>query len=208
MSESAAEFLPEDRTLPALQSAALDCRGCGLWEDATQTVFGRGRGTARLMLVGEQPGDREDREGEPFVGPAGRLLRKALREAEIEASEVYLTNAVKHFKWRPRGKRRLHDTPRAGEVTACRPWLEAEIETVGPSGLMALGATAAHALFGASVRVTKDRGKLLESSLAPVTTLTVHPSAILRAGDDVEREEGYAGLVEDLRRFATAVRKS
>ena len=144
-SASAAEFVPDSRSLPALREAAAGCRGCPLWRDATQTVFGDGPRKARLMLVGEQPGDREDIEGEPFVGPAGRILAKALEGAGIDRGDVYLTNAVKHFKWRPRGKRRLHQTPRAGEVEACRPWLEAELDAVRPIGLLALGATAAKA---------------------------------------------------------------
>jgi DNA polymerase len=196
---SAAEFVPDSRSLRTLREAAGECRGCPLWEDATQTVFGTGPRKARLMLVGEQPGDREDLEGEPFVGPAGEMLARALRSAEIDRGEVYVTNAVKHFKWRPRGKRRLHQTPRAGEVEACRPWLEAELETVRPVALLALGATAAKALYGPSVRVTRDRGKLIESPLAPVAALTLHPSAILRLRDHDEREEALGGLVEDLR---------
>lgn len=208
MAESATDFLPGERGLTVLREAARSCRGCELWKDATQTVFGEGSGRAELMLVGEQPGDREDQEGVPFVGPAGRLLGRALEEAGISRGDAYLTNAVKHFKWRPRGKRRLHDTPRAGEVTACRPWLEAEIEAVGPTGLLALGATAARSIFGTSVRVTQDHGRPVESRLAPVATLTVQPSAILRSRDDAEREEGFAGLVDDLRSFAAAVRKA
>jgi DNA polymerase len=195
---SAADFVPDSRSLQTLRRAASGCRGCPLWRDATQTVFGAGAGRAAMMLVGEQPGDREDREGEPFVGPAGRILARALEGAGIERDEVYLTNAVKHFKWRPRGKRRLHQTPRAGEVEACKPWLEAEIDAVRPVGLMALGATAAKALFGPSARVTRDRGRLVESPLAPVAALTVHPSAIVRLGDREERESALAELVEDL----------
>lgn len=207
MASSAAEFVPDARSLAALRSAARGCRGCELWRDATQTVFGRGGRRADLMLVGEQPGDREDLEGKPFVGPAGRLLERALGDAGIDSGEIYLTNAVKHFKWKPRGKRRLHDTPRAGEVSACRPWLEAEIEAVTPSGLIALGATAARAIFGSSVRVTRDRGRLLESPFAPFAAVTVHPSAILRSRDAAEREEGLEGLTEDLRDLAAAVRE-
>jgi uracil-DNA glycosylase len=198
-STSAAEFVPHSRSLRTLRKAAADCRGCPLWRDATQTVFGEGPRKATLMLVGEQPGDREDIEGEPFVGPAGRILAQALQGAEIDRGEVYLTNAVKHFKWRPRGKRRLHQTPRAGEVEACKPWLEAELDAVRPQALLALGATAAKALYGPSVRVTRDRSRLIESSLAPVAALTVHPSAILRLRDHAEREDALAGLVEDLR---------
>ncbi|HEX6229882.1 MAG TPA: UdgX family uracil-DNA binding protein, partial [Solirubrobacterales bacterium] len=144
-----------------LREAARDCRGCELWRNATQTVFGEGPEGAELMLVGEQPGDREDREGQPFVGPAGGLLTRALEEAGIDPGHAYITNAVKHFKWRPKGKRRIHQRPRVGEMTACRPWLEAEVEAVGPRGLLALGATAARSVFGPSVRVTRDRGRLL-----------------------------------------------
>lgn len=198
-SESAAEFVPESRSLRTLREAAAECRGCSLYRDATQTVFGAGPRRAELMLVGEQPGDREDIEGEPFVGPAGRVLAGALESAGIERDAVYLTNAVKHFKWRARGKRRLHQTPRAGEVEACRPWLEAELEAVRPTALLALGATAARALFGPAARVTRDRGRLIESPLAPVAAVTIHPSATLRLRDRGEREEAFAGLVDDLR---------
>jgi uracil-DNA glycosylase family protein len=206
-SASAAEFVPESRSLRALRQAAAECRGCPLWRDATQTVFGDGPRKATLMLVGEQPGDREDIEGEPFVGPAGRMLARALQGAEIDRDEVYVTNAVKHFKWRARGKRRLHQTPRAGEVEACKPWLEAELEAVRPIAVLALGATAAKALYGPSVRVTRDRGQPIESSLAPLTTLTIHPSAILRLRDHEEREEALDGLIEDLRYVAREMTK-
>jgi DNA polymerase len=167
-------------------------------------VFGAGLKKSRLVLVGEQPGDREDREGEPFVGPAGAVLARALEEAGIERRDVYLTNAVKHFKWRPRGKRRLHQTPRAGEVEACRPWLVAEIEAIRPRGLLALGATAARSLFGPGVRVTRDRGQPLDSPLAPVAAVTIHPSAILRLRDAAERGEERAALAADLRAVAKA----
>jgi DNA polymerase len=202
----AAAFLPPRRTLPALRRAAAGCRGCGLYKDATQTVFGEGPAKAELMLVGEAPGDREDREGEPFVGPAGRVLREALEAAAIEIEAIYLTNAVKHFKWKPRGKRRLHQTPRAGEIEACRPWLEAEIAVVKPRGLVALGAVAASSLFGPKVKVTRDRGRLLESDLAPLAIVTVHPSAILRLRDHDEREQGLAAMVEDLGVIVRALR--
>jgi DNA polymerase len=202
---SAAEFLPEKLTLDALASAAEGCRGCPLYKDATQVVFGEGRPSARLMLVGEQPGDKEDKEGEPFVGPAGRLLDKALEEAGIDRSEAYVTNAVKHFKWRPRGNRRLHQTPRVGEIEACKPWLEAEVEAVEPEAVLAMGATAARSLFGTKVKVTKDRGKLLESPLAPVAAVTIHPSAILRLRDHDEREAEFAGFVADLEGAASAL---
>jgi len=199
MSEDASEFLPPRRTISALRRAAKDCRGCELWRDATQTVFGEGPAKAELMLVGEQPGDREDREGEPFVGPAGILLRRGLDEAGIDPAATYITNAVKHFKWRARGKRRLHQTPRVGEVEACKPWLQAEVEAVAPRALVALGATAARSLFGPGVRVTRDRGELIECSLAPVATVTIHPSAILRLRGSEEREDAVAALVRDLR---------
>jgi uracil-DNA glycosylase family protein len=203
--DSAAEFVPASSSLSTLRRAAEGCRGCPLWEDATQTVFGAGPRKAELMLVGEQPGDREDVEGEPFVGPAGGILARALEAAEIDRKDVYLTNAVKHFKWRARGKRRLHQTPRAGEVEACRPWLEAELKAVQPTALLALGATAAKALFGSSVRVTRDRGRLIDSPLAPVAALTLHPSAILRLKDHDEREDAFAGLVDDLRLVVVAM---
>jgi uracil-DNA glycosylase len=202
---SAAEFVPSSRSLKTLGQAAEGCRGCELYEDATQVVFGRGRKSAELMLVGEQPGDKEDREGEPFVGPAGRLLDRALEEAGIDRSEAYVTNAVKHFKWKPKGKRRLHQTPRAGEIEACKPWLQAEVEAVKPQALLAMGATAARSLFGPKVKVTKDRGRPLESPLAPVAAVTVHPSAILRLRDHDEREAELAGFVADLEAVATAL---
>jgi uracil-DNA glycosylase family protein len=206
--ESAAPFVPETRSLPKLARAAQACRGCGLWEEATQAVFGAGPRKARLMLVGEQPGDQEDLAGEPFVGPAGRELRAALEAAEIEVDAVYLTNAVKHFKWRPRGRRRLHQTPRAGEIEACRPWLGAELEAVHPTAVLALGATAARSLFGTKVRVTKDRGRLLESELAPVAAVTIHPSAILRLREHEEREAARGELADDLRFVVAELEKA
>ena len=202
---SAAEFLPDSRALRTLETAAEGCRGCELYKDATQVVFGRGRKSAELMLVGEQPGDKEDLEGEPFVGPAGRLLDRALEEAGIDRSAAYVTNAVKHFKWRPQGKRRLHQTPRAGEIEACKPWLQAEVEAVEPQALLAMGATAARSLFGTKVKVTKDRGRSLESPLAPVAAVTVHPSAILRLRDHDEREAELAAFVADLEAVSTAL---
>jgi uracil-DNA glycosylase family protein len=207
MASSAAEFLPEKRNLTALRKAAASCRGCELWRDATQTVFGEGPRRASLMLVGEQPGDREDREGKPFVGPAGRLLDRALEEAGIDRSLVYTTNAVKHFKWRPRGKRRLHQTPRAGEIEACKPWLETEIEAVRPDALVALGSTAAKAVFGSKVRVMRDRGKLLESPYAEVATVTVHPSSVLRVPEDEQRKVARAELIEDLAAVRAALER-
>jgi uracil-DNA glycosylase family protein len=201
---SAADFVPDSRSLKALRRAAEGCRGCPLYKDATQTVFGTGPRKAKLMLVGEQPGDREDIEGEPFVGPAGGVLSRALEQAGIEPGEIYVTNAVKHFKWRARGKRRLHQTPRAGEVEACKPWLLAEIAAVRPTGLLALGATAGRAIFGPKVRVTRDRGRLLESPLASAAALTLHPSGILRLREHEEREDALAALVADLRLVADA----
>jgi uracil-DNA glycosylase family protein len=202
---SAEEFLPAKLTLKALREAAEGCRGCELYKDATQTVFGQGAASARLMLVGEQPGDKEDVEGEPFVGPAGRLLDRALEEAGIDRSETYVTNAVKHFKWKPRGNRRLHQTPRAGEIEACKPWLRAEVEAVEPAAVVALGATAARSLFGSKVKVLKDRGSRISTPLAPLGTVTIHPSAILRLRDHDEREAELAALVADLEGVASAV---
>ena len=185
--------------------AAEECRGCELYKDATQTVFGLGRKSAELMLVGEQPGDKEDLEGEPFVGPAGRLLDRALEEAGIDRSAAYVTNAVKHFKWKPRGGRRLHQTPRVGEIEACKPWLAAEVQAVEPAAIVALGATAARSLFGPKVKVTKDRGRPIDSPLAPLASVTIHPSAILRLRDHDEREAELGGLVADLEAVGSAL---
>jgi uracil-DNA glycosylase len=190
----------------ALREEAKTCRRCDLWRRATQTVFGAGPGGARLMLVGEQPGDVEDREGEPFVGPAGQLLREALEEAGIDPATVYLTNAVKHFKWEPRGKRRIHKKPNAAEMLACRYWLDQEIEQLKPAAIVALGATAAQIIIGPSARVTRDRGRPLPSPLAPLVTLTVHPSSILRAPDRDARAAARKAFVADLRTIAKAVR--
>jgi uracil-DNA glycosylase len=203
---SASEYLPDRLSLKALTQAAQTCRGCPLYADATQTVFGQGRAGARLMLVGEQPGDKEDKEGEPFVGPAGRLLDRALEEAGIDRSEAYVTNAVKHFKWKPQGNRRLHQTPRVGEIEACKPWLQAEVQAVEPEAVLAMGATAARSLFGPKVKVTKDRGRPLESPLAPLAAVTIHPSAVLRLRDHDEREAELAGFVADLEGVAAALR--
>jgi uracil-DNA glycosylase family protein len=200
--ETAAPLIPERPTLPRLREAASGCRACPLWKPATQTVFGEGRKSSKLMLVGEQPGDREDREGEPFVGPAGKVLDEALESAGIAREEAYLTNVVKHFKWRPAGKRRLHQTPRANEIEACRPWLDAELALVKPEALVCLGATAAKALLGTKVKVTKDRGRLIESELAAVVGVTVHPSSILRIREDDERRIAREELAADLAFFA------
>jgi DNA polymerase len=196
---SAAAFLPDRLSLTGLRRAARGCTACPLWRTGTQTVFGEGLKRARLMLVGEQPGDREDIAGRPFVGPAGRLLDDALVEAGIERADAYLTNAVKHFKWEPRGKRRIHQKPNRSEISACRPWLEAELAVVAPEVLVCLGATAAQALLGRKVRVTRDRGRLLESTLAPAALATVHPSSILRAPDEAARRSERAAFVDDLR---------
>jgi uracil-DNA glycosylase family protein len=198
---TAEEYLPERRTMAALREAAADCRGCSLYRDATQTVFGEGPRSAEVIMVGEQPGDREDLAGKPFVGPAGRLLSEALEEAGIDRREVYVTNAVKHFKFQRRGKRRIHKRPSAEEIRACRPWLDAELETVKPRGLMALGATAAQAMFGPTFRVTKERGRPVDSDLAEAAMATVHPSSILRADEESRREE-YEAFVSDLRALA------
>jgi len=192
--------------LERIKVEAEGCRRCPLWERATQTVFGSGSSSGPLMFVGEQPGDVEDRQGEPFVGPAGQLLRRALGEAGIEIASVYLTNAVKHFKWRRQGKRRLHERPNHEEVMACRVWLDMEIEAVRPAALVALGATAAGALLGPSVRVTKARGKKLASTLAPLVTVTVHPSSILRSTDEASRARAYEQFVADLKRIAAWVK--
>jgi uracil-DNA glycosylase family protein len=196
---SAADFLPDRLSLTALRDASRLCTACPLWRTGTQTVFGEGLKRARMMLVGEQPGDKEDLAGLPFVGPAGRLLDEALAEAGIERADAYITNVVKHFKWQARGKRRIHQKPNWSEIAACRPWLDAELAVVSPHALVCLGATAAQALIGREVRVTRDRGKPLETPLAEVAVATVHPSSILRAPDRETRQREYALFVDDLR---------
>jgi uracil-DNA glycosylase len=202
---SAAPYVPAGvRSLSRLREAAARCRGCDLYRAATQTVFGEGAARARLMLVGEQPGDREDETGHPFVGPAGKLLRDALHAAGIEPRDVYLTNAVKHFNYVWRGKRRIHAKPKAIHIRACRPWLEAEIAVVRPAVLVALGATAAQSLFGPAFRLTAHRGEALASDLAPRAFATIHPSAILRAPDDRTRHAELAAFIEDLRTAVAA----
>ena len=201
----ATPFLPERSSLKALREAAAGCRGCHLWRGATQTVFGEGRKASRVMLVGEQPGDREDRAGEPFVGPAGRELDRGLEAAGIARADAYVTNVVKHFKFEERGKRRIHKTPKRFEIDACKPWLEEELRVVRPEALVLLGATAAKALLGSSFRVTRHRGELLESELAPIVTATIHPSAILRGPDDASRAEERDAFAEDLRAAARAL---
>jgi uracil-DNA glycosylase family protein len=200
---SAEDLIPKRPTVPTTAEASKACRACRLWEKATQTVFGEGTSTAEVMLVGEQPGDREDLEGRPFVGPAGKLLDQALDEAGIDRRMVYVTNAVKHFKFEPRGKRRIHKTPAADEIAACRPWLEAEIEAVKPRVIVCLGATAAKAMIGRDFRVSRQRGQIIsQSSLAPLLTATVHPSSILRAPDDDTRHKEMKLFVEDLAKVA------
>ena len=202
LDETAAPLVPARLSLPKLREAAADCKACPLWKTGTQTVFGEGAAKAEVMFVGEQPGDQEDTAGRPFVGPAGKLLDRALEEAGIDRSQVYVTNAVKHFKWQARGKRRIHQKPNWSEIAACRPWLDAELEVVKPRVLVALGATAAQALFGRQFRVTKERGKPVQSELAPVAIATVHPSAILRSDD---RETEFAAFVDDLKRIAAHI---
>ncbi len=196
--QTAAPLVPTPPTLPALREAAAGCRACPLWERGTQTVFGEGSSGARVLFVGEQPGDREDLEGRPFVGPAGRLFDEALVAAGIDRTDVYVTNAVKHFKWEARGKRRIHKRPAAPEIAACRPWLEAEIEAVQPELVVCLGATAAQSLLGPSFKVTQRRGEFIEGLLGPVVTATIHPSSILRAPDETARKEAMDGFVVDL----------
>jgi uracil-DNA glycosylase len=203
----ATPFLPERRSLRALREAAAQCRGCHLWRGATQTVFGEGLKRARLMLVGEQPGDREDRAGRPFVGPGSRELDRALAAAGIERREAYLTNVVKHFKFEERGGRRIHQTPKRFEVEACRPWLDEELRVVRPEALVLLGATASKALFGSAFRVTSHRGELLDSELAPIVAATAHPSSILR-GPPEDREANREALVADLLVVARALDES
>jgi uracil-DNA glycosylase len=196
---TAADYLPARLSQSSLREAAAVCRGCELWRTATQTVFGEGPAGAAVMFVGEQPGDQEDQQGRPFVGPAGRLFDQALEEVGIDRTQVYVTNAVKHFKWQPRGKRRIHQKPNWAEMTACKPWLEAELAVVKPRVLVALGATAGQALLGRQFRVTKQRGELIDSPLAEYVLATIHPSAILRAED---RDREYAGFVADLEKVA------
>jgi uracil-DNA glycosylase len=200
----ASPFLPERRNLKALRDAAAGCRGCHLWRPATQTVFGEGLKRSRVMLVGEQPGDREDRAGKPFVGPAGRELDRALEAAGIARDEAYVTNVVKHFKFEERGRRRIHKTPKRFEIDACRPWLDSELAEVEPEALVMIGAIAAKALLGASFRVTQHRGELLDTELAPIVTATVHPSSILR-GPPEDREANREALVADLRVVSQAL---
>ena len=195
------------RTLESLRKAAAGCRACPLWKRGTQTVFGEGDSHARVMLVGEQPGNEEDLAGRPFVGPAGKLLDRALAAAGIDRARVYVTNVVKHFKWEPRGKRRIHAKPNAAEIAACRPWLDVELELIKPEILVCLGATAAQALLGRTFRVSKERGKFVRSPLAPHVLATVHPSAILRAPDEATRHAEMDRFVADLKKVGALLRR-
>jgi DNA polymerase len=197
--EYARPATPPTSSLSAVREAAQDCTACHLYKRATQTVFGKGPKRASIMLVGEQPGDYEDVAGKPFVGPAGKILDRALAEAGINRDEVYVTNAVKHFKWEPRGKRRIHQKPNAREIAACRPWLEAELRLVKPKLLVCLGSTAGQTIFGPSFRVTRERGKVLSSKIAPKVVATIHPSVLLRQPDEMSRDREYARFVVDLR---------
>src|SRR5229473_5920800 len=190
---------PDSPSLTTVREAAENCTACHLYKRATQTVFGEGPKKPAMMMVGEQPGDYEDVAGKPFVGPAGKILNRALEEAGINRDEVYVTNAVKHFKWEPRGERRIHQKPNAREIAACRPWLEAELRLVKPKLLVCLGSTAGQTIFGPSFRVTRERGKVLSSKLAPKVVATVHPSALLRQPDEMSRDREYARFVVDLR---------
>ena len=204
---TAAPFVPENPTLRKLKIAAAGCTGCPIYKTGTQTVFGEGKPDAKVMFVGEQPGNDEDLQGKPFVGPSGKLLDRCLVEAGIARDEIYVTNAVKHFKWEPKGKRRLHKKPSAREIAACRPWLEAEIDVIEPEVIVALGATAAQTLIGKDFRVTQHRGELIPSPLAPHMMATVHPSSILRAPDEETRHAETERFIEDLRKVAEIVSK-
>ena len=203
--DPAQKKIPSTPTLPGLAKISKDCKACDLWKRGTQTVFGEGEPNSKVMFIGEVPGDQEDRAGKPFVGPAGNLLDKALIEAGIDRSKVYVTNAVKHFNWEPRGKRRIHKKPNAAEIAACRPWLDAEIARLRPKVIVCLGATAAQALLGKTFRVTQHRGEFIESALAPYVAATVHPSSILRAPDDATRHEEMKRFVMDLKKIAKVI---
>jgi len=208
LQSSAEDFFPERKSLKAFRDAAADCKGCELWKRGTQTVFGEGARHAEVLFVGEQPGNEEDLSGKPFVGPAGRLLVDALTEAGIDRTQTYVTNVVKHFKWEPRGKRRIHKKPNAGEIAACRPWLEAEIGLIKTKVIVCLGATAAQALLGPKFRVSKQRGQFIESTLAPYILATVHPSSILRAPDDETRHVEKRRFIDDLKKVARVLSKN
>jgi uracil-DNA glycosylase len=204
---TAAPLIPPKPTITTLRKAAAGCRACDLWKRGTQTVFGEGGSHVRVMLVGEQPGDQEDLQGRPFVGPAGRILDKALAEAGIDRDETYVTNAVKHFKWEPRGKRRIHKKPNSSEIAACKPWLEAELSVLKPDVLVCLGATAAQALLGRDFRVSTQRGQLIHSDLASYIVATVHPSSLLRAPDEETRRIEMKRFVDDLKEVEKLIRR-
>jgi len=199
--------MPHKRTLPALRAAAAGCKACDLWKLGTQTVFGQGPQTAHILMVGEQPGDKEDLAGRPFVGPAGAILDKALAAADIARQDVYVTNIVKHFKWELRGKRRIHKKPNISEISACRPWLEAEIKAIQPQIIVLLGATAAQGILGRDFRVTQHRGEWLSSAIAPNVMATVHPSSILRAPDEDARHEEMNKFIADLKKVAAMLER-
>ena len=205
--QTAAPLIPAKPTIPKLRVAATNCHACDLWKTGTQTVFGEGGSKPRVMLVGEQPGDQEDLQGRPFVGPAGKLLDKALAEADIDREEIYVTNAVKHFKWEPRGKRRIHKKPNSMEITACKPWIEAEIDVLHPDVIVCLGATAAQALLGRQFKVSTQRGVWVPSPLAPFVMATVHPSSLLRAPDDETRRRETQRFIDDLKLVHEALKK-
>ena len=205
--QTAAPLIPSKSTISRLRTVAAGCRACDLWKLGTQTVFGEGGPKPRVMLVGEQPGDQEDIQGHPFVGPAGKLLDKALEAAGIDRKEVYVTNAVKHFKWEPRGKRRIHKKPNSLQITACKPWLEAEIDVLRPDVIVCLGATAAQTLLGKQFKVSTQRGVFVESPLAPYVMATVHPSSLLRAPDDETRRRETQRFIDDLKRVHDALKK-
>jgi DNA polymerase len=205
---SAQEFFPSRKSLKAFRDAAADCKACDLWKRGTQTVFGEGTRRAEVFFVGEQPGNEEDLTGHPFVGPAGRLLNEALADAGIDRAQTYVTNVVKHFKWEPRGKRRIHKKPNSSEITACRPWLEAEIALIKPKVIVCLGATAAQALLGPKFLVSKQRGRFIESTLAPYIMATVHPSSILRAPDEETRHVEKRRFIDDLKKVARVISKN
>ena len=203
--DSARNLIPQSPNLTSLREAAADCRACDLWENATQTVFGEGARRAKILFIGEQPGNEEDLKGKPFVGPAGKLFDQALEEAGIDRRQTYVTNVVKHFKWEPRGKRRIHKKPNTTEIQACRPWLEAEIAAVKPRIIVCLGATAAQTLLGKEFRVSRQRGQPVPSSLAPLVMATVHPSSILRAADEQSRRSEMQLFIDDLKLVTDAL---
>lgn len=205
--KTAAELVPLDAGVEGVRKAAAECKACDLWKRGTQTVFGEGARHAKVMFVGEQPGDKEDLAGKPFVGPAGAVLDKALAAAGIDRNDIYITNAVKHFKWEPRGKRRIHKKPNALEIAACRPWIDAEIGLTRPEVIVVMGATAAQALLGRNFKVTQQRGKLIKSDLAPYVVATVHPSSILRAPDDETRHAEMARFIDDMKVIARVIQE-